>query len=322
MSALLPLAFTLALLIAGMAAWFAALIVTRRARIDLASRVNLVSDAPQAPLHGEPLPIAPRENPLSAMGAGLRRLFTLGTTRRWGMHANGLLLIAIAVAAGVAMWLLTHTALQFSFWIAIPASVAGFALAPRWLLNRQQRRTEQQFMMLFPDAIDMIIRMLRAGLPITAATRNVGDEAPAPVNLVFRSIADQVDIGVPFEASIAAAGESVGLPDFRFFSVAIALQRETGGNLAATLEILADIIRKRRNVRLRAKAATGEIRMSAYILGTLPFLVTGAFLVISPGYLTPLATDPRGHVIVGVALLGLTLAYLTMRRMLHSVTMA
>jgi tight adherence protein B len=168
----------------------------------------------------------------------------------------------------------------------------------------------------------MIIRMLRAGLPITAAARNVGDEAPAPVNLVFQSIADQVDIGVPFEAAIAAAGESVGLPDFRFFAVAIALQRETGGNLAATLEILADIIRKRRNVRLRAQAATGEIRMSAYILGALPFLVTGAFLVISPGYLTPLATDPRGHVIVGAALLGLTLAYLTMRRMLHSVTMA
>ena len=144
----------------------------------------------------------------------------------------------------------------------------------------------------------------------------------APVNLVFRSIADQVDIGVPFEAALAVSGESIGLPDFRFFAVAISLQRETGGNLAATLEILADIIRKRRTVRLRAQAATGEIRMSAYILGALPFLVTGTFLVISPGYLTPLATDPRGHVIVGLALLGLTLAYLTMRRMLHSVTMA
>jgi len=168
----------------------------------------------------------------------------------------------------------------------------------------------------------MVIRMLRAGLPITAATRAVGNEAPAPVNLVFRSIADQVDIGVPFEVALAASAESIGLPDFRFFSVAISLQRETGGNLAVTLEILADIIRKRRTVRLRAQAATGEIRMSAYILGALPFLVTATFLVISPGYLTPLATDPRGHVIVGVALLGLALAYLTMRRMLHSVTMA
>jgi tight adherence protein B len=321
-SALLPLAITLVLLVAGGAAWFAALLVTRRARIDLDRRVNLVGDAPQAPLPGEVVAVAPRANPLAALGTSVRRLFTLGASRRWGMRAGGLLLIAIAIAAGVCAWLLTHTALRFSYWIAIPATVAGFVLAPRWLLQRQQRRTEQQFMMLFPDAIDMIIRMLRAGLPITAATRNVGDEAPAPVNLVFRAIADQVDIGVPFEASIAAAGESIGLPDFRFFAVAIALQRETGGNLAATLEILADIIRKRRNVRLRAQAATGEIRMSAYILGTLPFLVTGAFLVISPGYLTPLAVDPRGHVIVGAALLGLTLAYLTMRRMLHSVTMA
>ena len=322
MTALLPLGVTLLLLIAGAGTWLAALLLTRRARIGLAQRVNLVSDAPQAPVQVEVALDAPRDSPLTAMGARIRRLFTLGTRRRWGMRANGSLLIGIGTVAGVGAWLLTHTALQFSYWIAVPASAAGFMLAPRWLLQRQQRRTEQQFMMLFPDAIDMIIRMLRAGLPITAATRNVGDEAPAPVNRVFRSIADQVDIGVPFEAAIAAAGESIGLPDFRFFSVAIALQRETGGNLATTLEILADIIRKRRNVRLRAQAATGEIRMSAYILGTLPFLVTGAFLVISPGYLTPLATDPRGHVIVGAALLGLTLAYVTMRRMLHSVTMA
>ena len=321
MRALLPLVLTLILLIAGGAAWFAALLVTRKARLDLERRISLVSGAAQTKAPGE-LARVPLHKSLLAAGARIRRLFTLGAARRWGMHANCVLLFVIAGAAGIAAWLLTHTGLQFSYWISLPATFGAFMLAPRALLNRQQKRTEQQFMVLFPDAIDMIIRMLRAGLPITAATRAVGNEAPAPVNLVFRSIADQVDIGVPFEAALAVSGESIGLPDFRFFAVAISLQRETGGNLAATLEILADIIRKRRTVRLRAQAATGEIRMSAYILGALPFLVTGTFLVISPGYLTPLATDPRGHVIVGLALLGLTLAYLTMRRMLHSVTMA
>jgi tight adherence protein B len=321
MRALLPLVLTLILLIAGGAAWFAALLVTRKARLDLERRVSLVSGAAQTKAPGE-LARVPLHKSLLAAGARIRRLFTLGAARRWGMNANSVLLFVIAGAAGIAAWLLTHTGLQFSYWISLPATFGAFMLAPRALLNRQQKRTEQQFMVLFPDAIDMIIRMLRAGLPITAATRAVGNEAPAPVNLVFRSIADQVDIGVPFEAALAVSGESIGLPDFRFFAVAISLQRETGGNLAATLEILADIIRKRRTVRLRAQAATGEIRMSAYILGALPFLVTGTFLVISPGYLTPLATDPRGHVIVGLALLGLTLAYLTMRRMLHSVTMA
>ena len=321
MRALLPLVLTLALLLIGGAAWFAALVVTRRARLDLERRVDLVSGAAPTTGRGE-VPKAPLNQSLLAMGMQIRRLFTLGTARRWGMRANGPMLVMIALVCGTAAWLLTHTALQFSAWISVPAAVGAFMLAPRALLRRQQRRTEQQFMVLFPDAIDMIIRMVRAGLPITAATRAVGNEAPAPVNQVFRSIADQVDIGVPFEVALAASGDSIALPDFRFFSVAISLQRETGGNLAVTLEILADIIRKRRTVRLRAQAATGEIRMSAYILGALPFLVTCTFLVISPGYLKPLVTDPRGHIIVGVALLGLTLAYLTMRRMLHSVTMA
>jgi tight adherence protein B len=321
MRGLLPLALTLGLLVVGGAAWFAALVVTRRARLNLERRVNLVSRTQQLEAPADPAR-APLSKSLLATGVWIRRIFTVGSARRWGMRTNGLVLIAVASAAGIAAWLLMHTGLKFAGWISILVAVGAFVFAPHALLRRQQRRTEQQFMVLFPDAIDMAIRMLRAGLPITAATRAIGNEAPVPVNLVFRSIADQVDIGVPFESALAAAGESIGLPDFRFFSVAISLQRETGGNLAATLEILADIIRKRRTVRLRAQAATGEVRMSAYILGALPFLVTGTFLVISPGYLTPLATDPRGHVIVGMALLGLTLAYWTMRRMLHSVTMA
>jgi len=126
------------------------------------------------------------------------------------MRTNGLVLIAVASAAGIAAWLLMHTALKFAGWISIFVAVGAFVFAPRALLRRQQRRTEQQFMVLFPDAIDMAIRMLRAGLPITAATRAIGNEAPVPVNLVFRSIADQVDIGVPFESALAAAGESIG----------------------------------------------------------------------------------------------------------------
>lgn len=320
MSALIPILVTTALLLLCGAAWFAALVVTRRERLTVEHRVRLVNGAPQR--EARVATVRRRVAAASSTGVMIRRLFSPGSARRWGMRTNPIVLIATAMAGGAGAWLLTHTALQFPLWICTPAAAGGFILAPRALLSRQQRRTEQKFTMLFPDAIDMIIRMLRAGLPVTAAARTVGNEAAAPVNQIFRAIADQVDVGVPFETALASAGNSVGLPDFRFFSVAVSLQRETGGNLAITLEILADIIRKRRTVRLRAQAATGEIRMSAYILGALPFLVTATFLVISPGYLTPLATDPRGHMIVGFALLGLTLAYLSMRGMLHSVTMA
>jgi tight adherence protein B len=320
MNAIVPVAVTSGLLLLGGAAWTFALAITRRTRHELEHRVNLVAAHSSAPSSLDAIP--PIRNSSSATGTWLRHAFSVGVSRRWAMRTNGSALVVAALAGGFATWLLFRGAIHFSYWIAVPAAFGGFCLAPRTILKRQQRRTEQRFVILFPDAVDMVVRMLRAGLPITGAIRAIANEAPAPVDNVFRSIADQMDIGITFEKALADAGETIGLPDFRFFSVAVSLQRATGGNLTATLETLADIVRKRRTVRLQAQAATGEVRMSAYILGALPFLVTGTFLVISPHYLSPLITDPRGNVIVVMACAGLLLAYLTMRRMLHSVTMA
>jgi tight adherence protein B len=139
---------------------------------------------------------------------------------------------------------------------------------------------------------------------------------------VFATIADQLKIGVPIEEAFDTSSRQIGLPDFRFFTVAVALQYSTGGNLTATLESLSDILRKRRATRLKAKAATGEIRITAYTLGGIPFLTTGALLILDPTYLTPLWTDPRGHMILGIAGGGLFLSYFSMRMMMRSVTNA
>lgn len=321
MSALAPLATIAGLLLISAGAWFFALTMTRRERLVLESRMNLVSGL-AASASPDAAAIAAARKSTSAAGAWIRRAFSIGAARRWGMDAGGVKLVVLAMVAALATWLLLRGAMHFSNKIALPAACGGFMLAPRLLLRRQQRRTEQRFMVLFPDAIDMAVRIMRAGLPITAATRAIANEAPTPVNKVFRVLADKVDIGIPFETALVTAGETIGLPDFRFFAVAISLQRATGGNLTATLEMLAEMVRKRRTVRLQAQASTGEVRMSAIILGALPFFVTGTFLLISPGYLAPLITDPRGNVIIGLALFGLMLAYLTMQRMLHSVTMA
>jgi tight adherence protein B len=175
---------------------------------------------------------------------------------------------------------------------------------------------------LFPDTIDMMIRMLRAGMPVTAAIRAVGIEAPPPVNLVFAHIADEMQIGISFEDALASAAAQVGLPDFRFFAVSISLQRTTGGNLAVTLDILADIMRKRRAMRQKGKAVTGEVRMSAYVLAGIPLFVIGALVVVSPDYLKPLIYDRRGNIIIGVAVLSISIGFMTIRQMLRSVTQA
>jgi tight adherence protein B len=162
--------------------------------------------------------------------------------------------------------------------------------------------------------------MLRAGLPATLAIRTVGNDAAPPVAAVFASIADQMRIGVPLGEAIEASSLRIGLPDFRFFSVAVSLQHSTGGNLVQTLDILSQIMRKRRAVRMKAKAVTSEIRLSAYVLGGLPFVTSAAILVIQPNYLTPLFNDPRGQMILAIAVGGLTLSVWAMRMMMKSVS--
>ena len=164
--------------------------------------------------------------------------------------------------------------------------------------------------------------MVRAGLPITAAVRTVALETSPPISTVFAAIADQLKIGVPIEKTLDESSAKIGLADFRFFTVAVGLQYATGGNLTQTLEILSDIIRKRRAARLKAKAATGEIRITAYTLGAIPLVTTGALIVIQPAYLVPLWTDPRGHFIIAMACAGLLAAFLSMRAMMRSVSSA
>ena len=309
-------ALVLSLLSGG--ALFGALMMTRRSRLEMEHRVMLVAAAPKAltpDAAGMWLKARSGEFDLR-----LRRVFAVGAGRSWGMKAGALGVATAAIATGAAAWIVTHMALDLSSWIAIPVTAFAAFMAPRVILLRQQKKADGQFIDLFPAAVDTIARMLRAGLPITSAVRSVSAEAPPPVNEVFTMVADQIEIGAPIEEALDAASQQIGLADFRFFTVAVALQHATGGNLAATLEILSDIIRRRRGVRLKAKATTAEIRVSAYVLGSLPILIVGALLLIQPGYLTPLFHDPRGHLIIAVAAGLLLLAAVSMRQMMRSVT--
>lgn len=249
-----------------------------------------------------------------------RRVFGAAIRYSWGMQLGAIALLAIASGAAVGGWFFAYWMFGHSPWFASLASAAAFFVVPRAALIRQQRSAEQQFMELFPASIDMIVRMLRAGLPISAAVRSIQADTPRPLNLVFGSIADQVALGVPFEQALDLASERIGLPDFRFFAVALNLQSATGGNLAVTLETLADIIRKRRAMRLKATAITAEVRVSAYVLGAMPFITIGGLLLLQPEYVKPLFYDTRGKYILAAAAALLLLAFVTMRQMMRRVT--
>lgn len=296
---------------------FVALILSRRARLERERRVKLASAAPELQAATIDAWLKTRT---PSFDHQIRRAFSVGSGPTWGMKSSAAQLLTMAFGAGAVTSVLTFGAFGWPAWLAALLTVAAIFMLPRITLQRQQKKAERAFTDLFPDAVVAIARMLRAGLPISTAVHAISAESPPPVNTVFTTISEQVEIGTPIEIALETSSRQVGLADFRFFTVAVVLQHVTGGNLAVTLEILSDIIRRRRAVRLKAQATTAEIRVSAYVLGSLPFLIVFALLLIQPGYLSPLVNDPRGHVILVMAAGGLALAGLTMRQMMRSVT--
>jgi tight adherence protein B len=142
---------------------------------------------------------------------------------------------------------------------------------------------------------------------------------PFPVNVVFAKLSGQLRIGMPVEDALRQSSKSIRIPDFQFFAAAVVLQRTAGGNLLPTLEALGQLMRSRRAVQLKARAVTAEVRLTAYILSALPFLMIAALLVLSPSYLSPLFTDSRGHVILGLAAGGILTSAFVMRQMMRRI---
>jgi tight adherence protein B len=303
------------LLIAGVTVLIVGVVTMRAAQRDVKRRVDVVlGSSGAAMLGGDGEAAKGRE-------AGIvRKILGVGVSRSWDSElATPVLLIAGLVGGtllAVALSILFHAPV----WVSAPiGAIAAFG-PPQMLLRMEQSRVQRKFVDTFPDAIDMIVRMLRAGLPMTAAIRVVGTEAMSPVKEVFASVGDQMAVGIPFDRALISAGKRIQAEDFRFFTVAAALQQSTGGNLASTLETLSVIIRKRRAGRMKAKAVTAEARMSSYVLGSIPFLIVGALLVVNPKYLAPLVTDPRGNVILALALGSLSTGFFVMYSMMRGVT--
>ena len=301
------------LVLTGFVLLTAEIALLHRNRQQLAQRVEhaIWARGPALQPHGAPAP-----HWRVKIAQALWPLFTFGSRSGWAVTTSINRIFAIGLGGASLMWFVA-TLLHLPVPIAAPLALGSMLLLPRLVVARQRRRLQRQFAELFPDTVDMVVRMIRAGLPVTAAIRAVGEQAQQPVGRIFQEVADQSAIGIPLEEALCNSAVRLGSPDFRFFAVAVALQRSTGGNLAITLETLADIIRKRRAVRLKSNATTAEVRLSAYVLGGIPPLITLALSVMSPAFLDPLLHDPTGNVILGVAITFLVLAGLSMRWLAH-----
>ncbi len=238
-----------------------------------------------------------------------QRLASTGTSLSIGAYALICLGVAIAVAA---LALIKHAPPVVAL---LGGSLAGMIvphMAVGWLITRRR----DAFLKLFPNAIGLMVRGLKAGLPAIESMLVVGREVGDPVGEEFRRVGDQVRLGQSIEDSLWAVARRLSLPEFNFLAITIAIQRETGGNLAETLENLDDMLRKRHQMKLKIKAMSSEAVATAMIIGALPFLMSGLLFFVSRGYIMTLFTTDLGHIMLAVGGTWMGIGFFVMSQMI------
>ena len=200
--------------------------------------------------------------------------------------------------------------------LSIVLAGAAALYAPCLLVRFVQRRYQRQFLDSFPDALDLIVRAVRAGLPILEAIEAAASDVRGAVSTEFERMLGEIHIGVELEDVLQDAAERIRVPDFRFFVASLLIQRRTGGGIAETLANLSAIIRQRRAVRIKARALTAETTASTGIVATMPFVAALGLFVINPQVMSVLFVDPRGRFMLGIAVVSLLLGIAVMKAMI------
>ncbi|MGT2427772.1 type II secretion system F family protein [Cupriavidus basilensis] len=200
-------------------------------------------------------------------------------------------------------------------WVMLIALLA--ALLPLWrvasLRSKRLKRLESQL----PDAVDMLSRALRAGHSFSGAIGTVGHELKEPMGPEFRTTFDEINYGVGLDEALTNLAMRVPIGDLRYFVIAVLIQRESGGNLAEILDTISSLVRERLKLFDKIRVLSAEGRLSAWILGLLPFGTAGLILVVNPGFMEVLWTDPIGLKMIGTALFSMVLGVIWMRKIIR-----
>ncbi len=211
-----------------------------------------------------------------------------------GLGHYVMVMIAIAVAEGISAYSLVGLPAPIAVFLGIASGVAIPHVLVGVLISRRQAKFTQEF----PEGIDVIVRGLRAGLPVSESIIAVGRELTGPVRDIFADVSERLSLGDPVEMAVQEVSPKIDTPEIKFFGISLAIQRETGGNLAETLSNLSDILRRRRQMKLKIKALSSEARASAYILGCLPLVMFRLLYLVNNGYIMRWFDDPRGIALV------------------------
>lgn len=224
--------------------------------------------------------------------------------------------ILISVALGLGGFLL-FLLIDAGLWAALAvAFAAGFGL-PRWILRFLKKRRENKFLQAFPDAVDTIVRGIRAGLPLLDSMRILSLEAPEPLRSEFRSIMETQAIGMPIGDACTKLFERIPVPEANFFGIVIAIQQKSGGNLSEALANLSRVLRDRKKMKAKIQAMSMEAKASAGIIGSLPVIVGGLVYLTSPQYIELLWTHPTGRMLLAGSAIWMGMGIMVMRKMIN-----
>ena len=202
----------------------------------------------------------------------------------------------------------------------IPAVAFGFAGGfgiPRWLLKFLKKRREAKFLNALPDAVDVIVRGIKAGLPLLDSMKLIANEAPEPVRSEFRTMIETQTIGIPLGDACLRLYERIPVAEANFFGIVVSIQQRAGGNLSEALGNLSRVLRDRKKMKAKIKAMSQEAKASAAIIGSLPIIVMALVWFTSPNYIDLLWTDPTGRVMLACCGIWMSIGIFVMRKMIN-----
>jgi tight adherence protein B len=214
----------------------------------------------------------------------------------------------------------TFIGVLFAGFSLLIAGGLGFAAAfglPRWLLSFLKKRREAKFLKDFPDAVDVIVRGIKAGLPLLDCMKMITVESPEPMKSEFRAIVETQAIGMPLGDACLKLYESMPVPEANFFGIVISIQQKAGGNLSETLGNLSRVLRDRKKMKGKINAMSQEAKASAGIIGALPVAVMTLVWLTSPNYITPLFSEPLGRLMLAGSACWMACGVLVMKKMIN-----
>jgi tight adherence protein B len=222
----------------------------------------------------------------------------------------------ISAALGVGAFFL-FVMIDAGIWASLAmAFAAGFGM-PIWLLKFLKKRREAAFLAAFPDAVDTIVRGIKAGLPLLDSMRMIAVDAPEPVRSEFRSIIDTQAIGMPIGDACGKLYERIPVPEANFFGIVIAIQQKAGGNLSEALGNLSKVLRERKKMKAKIQAMSMEAKASASIIACLPVAVMLLVYITSPQYIELLWTHPMGRMMLAGCACWMSMGVMVMRKMIN-----